>query len=132
MKKLKIFLLIIIFYSSFSNKAISLEIIRDVELENFTKKIVSSLVKDSEIDIGLGREQLVIQRKYDAAGALNDLMIALWFLIGSIFFLDDNLMRTGTWLFVIGSAQFLLKPLIKLIGLIHMRRFTEPQNPSDS
>jgi len=88
--------------------------------------------KDSEIDIGLGREQLVIQRKYDAAGALNDLMIALWFLIGSIFFLDDNLMRTGTWLFVIGSAQFLLKPLIKLIGLIHMRRFTEPQNPSDS
>jgi len=50
-KKLKIFVLIIIFYSSFSNKAISLEIIRDVELENFTKKIVSSLVKDSEINI---------------------------------------------------------------------------------
>ena len=52
MRKLKIFVLIIIFYSSFSNKAISLEIIRDVELENFTKKIVTSLIKDSEMDLG--------------------------------------------------------------------------------
>jgi len=82
--------------------------------------------KDREIDISIGREQLVIQRKYEAAGALNDVLIALWFLLGSIFFLDDNLMRTGTWLFVAGSAQFLLKPLIKLISLLHMRRFVRP------
>ncbi len=76
-----------------------------------------------EIDIQLGHEQLVIQRKYEAAGAVNDLLIAVWFLVGSVFFLDDSLMRSGTWLFVIGSTQFLLKPVIKLAGLVHMRRF---------
>ena len=51
MKKLKILILIPFFYISFFHKASSLEIIRDVELENFTKKIVSSLVEDSEIDL---------------------------------------------------------------------------------
>jgi len=48
--KLKIFILITFFYISLSDKASSLEIVRDVELENFTKKIVTSLVKDNEID----------------------------------------------------------------------------------
>ena len=50
MNKLKIFILITFFYISLSDKASSLEIVRDVELENFTKKIVTSLVKDNEID----------------------------------------------------------------------------------
>ena len=50
MNKLKIFILITFFYISLSDKASSLEIVRDVELENFTKKIVTSLVKGNEID----------------------------------------------------------------------------------
>ena len=51
MNRLKIFILIVICYSSLFNKALSFEIIRDVELENFTKKIVTSLVRDSEINL---------------------------------------------------------------------------------
>ena len=51
MKRTKIFILITICYSFLFNNASSLEIIRDVELENFTKKIVTSLVRDSEIDL---------------------------------------------------------------------------------
>ena len=51
MIKLKIPILIFIFYASLFNKASSLEIIRDVELENFTKKIITSLLEDSEINV---------------------------------------------------------------------------------
>ena len=51
MNKIKIFILITICYISIFNNASSLEIIRDVELENFTKKIVTSLVKNNDIDI---------------------------------------------------------------------------------
>ena len=50
MKKTKILILITFYYLFFFNNASSIEIVRDVELENFTKKIVTSLVKDSEID----------------------------------------------------------------------------------
>ena len=51
MRKLKVVFLICISYLSLLNKASSLEIIRDVELENFTKEIITSLVSDNEIDL---------------------------------------------------------------------------------
>ncbi len=74
------------------------------------------------LDIGIGNKHLVIQRRYEALGAFNDLLIAIWFLIGSFFFLNDKLVEDGTWLFIVGSAQLLIKPLIKLTGLIHLNQ----------
>lgn len=65
---------------------------------------------------------IVIQRRYDTLGALNDLLIAIWFLIGSFFFLNESLTYSGTWLFIVGSAQLMIKPIIKLIGLFHIGR----------
>ena len=75
-----------------------------------------------KLDLGVGQDHIVIQRRYDALGAVNDLLIAIWFLIGSFFFLKESLTTDGTWLFILGSAQLLIKPLIKLISLIHVGR----------
>lgn len=79
------------------------------------------------LDIDLGSEHLVIQRRYEALGALNDLLIAIWLLIGSFFFLNDTLVEDGTWLFIVGSTQLLIKPLIKLTGLIHLGRICKAE-----
>uniref|UniRef100_A6VWH7 YrhK domain-containing protein n=1 Tax=Marinomonas sp. (strain MWYL1) TaxID=400668 RepID=A6VWH7_MARMS len=73
-----------------------------------------------ELDIDIGNQHIVVQRRYEALGAFNDLMIAVWFLIGSFFFLNDSLVESGTWLFVVGSAQLIIKPIIKLISLVHV------------
>tara|TARA_B100000029_G_scaffold373748_1_gene368010 strand:+ start:109 stop:1437 length:1329 start_codon:yes stop_codon:yes gene_type:complete len=51
-KKITKIILIIFFYLVSINKALSFEIIRDVELERFTEKIVSSLLQDSDIKYG--------------------------------------------------------------------------------
>ncbi|MDN5620290.1 MAG: YrhK family protein [Psychrobacter sp.] len=75
-----------------------------------------------KLDVDIGKDHIVIQRRYDALGAVNDLLIAIWFLIGSSFFLKESLTTDGTWLFILGSAQLLIKPLIKLISLIHAGR----------
>ena len=75
-----------------------------------------------EFDLDIGSEHIVIQRRYEALGALNDLLIAVWFLIGSFFFLNDSLIESGTWLFIAGSAQLIIKPLIKLTSLIHVSK----------
>lgn len=80
------------------------------------------LNQDNEFDIDIGQRHVVIQRRYEALGALNDLFIAIWFLIGSFFFLTDALIESGTWLFIVGSAQLIIKPLIKLTGLVHVGR----------
>ncbi|MDW6004998.1 YrhK family protein [Vibrio mangrovi] len=74
------------------------------------------------LDINIGREHLVIQQRYEALSAFNDLLIAVWFLIGSFFFLNNALVESGTWLFIVGSAQLLIKPFIKLTSLVHLRR----------
>ena len=81
------------------------------------------MLSDSKkLDVDIGQDHIVIQRRYDALGAVNDLLIAIWFLIGSFFFLKESLTTDGTWLFILGSAQLLIKPLIKLVSLIHVGR----------
>lgn len=80
-----------------------------------------------EFDINIWNHHLTIQRRYEAIGAFNDLLIATWFLVGSFFFLNDSLMESGTWLFIVGSTQFLIKPLVKLTSLIHLSRIYNKQ-----
>ncbi|MEI8633160.1 YrhK family protein [Vibrio sp. PP-XX7] len=79
-------------------------------------------------EIDLGQEHVTIQRRYEALGALSDLFIAIWFLIGSIFFLNNSLVESGTWLFIVGSSQLLIKPVIKLSSLIHVSRVYRAKN----
>lgn len=73
-----------------------------------------------ELELDLGREHIIVQRRYEAAGAINDLLIAVWFLVGSFFFLSNSLVERGTWLFIVGSTQLLIKPVLKLASLIHV------------
>lgn len=64
----------------------------------------------------------ILQHRYEMLSALNDLLIAIWFLVGSFFFLSDSLVEKGTWLFILGSAQLFIKPTIKLAGIMHIKR----------
>ena len=84
--------------------------------------------QSAELDIDIGKQHIVIQRRYEALGAFNDLLIAVWFLIGSFFFLNESLVDSGTWLFIVGSAQLIIKPVIKLTSLVHVGRVLEKQH----
>lgn len=83
--------------------------------------------KSREVDVDLGHRHVIIQRRYEALGAVNDLLIATWFLIGSIFFLNKSLEENGTWLFILGSIQLLIKPVLKLSSLVHVSRIYKRQ-----
>ena len=81
-----------------------------------------------ELDMDISKTHIVIQRRYEALGAFNDLLIAIWFLVGSFFFLNESLVESGTWLFVVGSAQLIIKPLIKLVSLVHVNKVLKNQH----
>jgi hypothetical protein len=68
-----------------------------------------------------GREELVIHQRYQMLSILNDFCIAVWFLVGSIFFLFPVFDGVAAWLFVIGSAQFLARPVIRLLHNIRFQ-----------
>jgi YrhK-like protein len=75
-----------------------------------------------ELDIHIGSDELVIRRRYEALSIGNDVVIALWFLAGSVLFFWESTTRAATWMFLLGSIQFLARPVIRLSRLLHIRR----------
>jgi hypothetical protein len=61
-----------------------------------------------------------IEKKYRVFGLINDFMIGLEFLIGSIEFLPGHLNTVGVYLFILGSFQILLIPTIRIARDMHI------------
>ncbi|MFC7341506.1 YrhK family protein [Saccharopolyspora griseoalba] len=70
----------------------------------------------------IGNEELVIRQRYEVLSIVNDLLIAVWFLIGSVLFFWESTIVAGTWLFVLGSVQLMIRPLIRLHRRVKLRR----------
>jgi hypothetical protein len=77
---------------------------------------------DNPLVLTVGDEQLIICRSYEVISIINDFFIAGWFLSGSVFFLYPSTDKVAIWLFIIGSAQFLIRPTIRLLAHLHIRR----------
>lgn len=74
------------------------------------------------LTLNLGPEQLVINRRYEVASMLNDILTGLWFVVGSCFFFYDALQTAAAWLFLIGSIELLIRPMIRIARDVHLRR----------
>lgn len=74
------------------------------------------------LTIHIGHEELVIRRRYEVLSIANDILIGLWFLVGSVLFLSDATTYAGTWLFILGSAELLIRPVIRLARRVHLQR----------
>lgn len=75
-----------------------------------------------KLTLHVGKEELVIRRRYEAASILNDVLIAVWFLVGSVMFFSPEWTRTGTWCFVLGSVELMIRPTIRLSKHVHIQR----------
>ena len=65
---------------------------------------------------------------YELAHTIADFGAAFCFIIGSVFFVYDSLVRAGTWFFLIGSILFAAKPTLRLmreIKLLKMGRIDD-------
>lgn len=81
---------------------------------------------DNPLTLPLGNEQLVIRRRYEVLSIINDFFIAIWFLVGSVLFLFPQYQTSAIVFFIIGSAQFLIRPSIRLTSHIHLQRCDAP------
>lgn len=59
---------------------------------------------------------------YEILYTFVDFLAAFLFIVGSILFFDEATVEFGTWLFLIGSICFALKPTIRLIREAHYFR----------
>lgn len=60
---------------------------------------------------------------YKALYQLNDVILGLIFLIGSLLFFSSETVIAGTILFVIGSIQMTVRPLIALAHDLHLASY---------
>ncbi|WP_147107237.1 YrhK family protein [Nesterenkonia populi] len=84
--------------------------------------------KDKDLTLHIGHEELTIRQRYEVASIINDILIAVWFIIGSILFFSDSTATAGTWLFLLGSVQLLIRPVIRLARRVHITRLGRPQS----
>lgn len=81
--------------------------------------------------VKVGAEEVVIRNRYETLSIANDVIVGVLFVVGSVLFLREATTTAGTWLFVVGSAQFLLRPCIRLARHVHLRRFGEGRDRTD-
>jgi hypothetical protein len=59
---------------------------------------------------------------HELAYTINDVGAAALFVVGSILFFNEATTYAGTWLFLVGSVMFGLRPMIKLVREIRYLR----------
>ncbi len=83
---------------------------------------MSEGAESSPLVLRLGRQELVIRYRYEVASIVNDLLIAVWFVVGSVLFFSESTTTVGTWCFLLGSVELALRPAIRLSRHLHLRR----------
>ncbi len=63
-----------------------------------------------------------VYARYEVLHTIVDFLAAFAFLIGSILFFSDDTQYVATWLFVIGSVFFAMKPTLRLMREIRLYR----------
>ncbi|MCA1012301.1 YrhK family protein [Halobacillus halophilus] len=77
--------------------------------------------KDQYVDIKMGEHDLFFKKSYEVLYTVNDFLLGLWFLIGSVCFYFEAAKTWGVSLFVLGSLQMLIRPTIRLVHRIHLK-----------
>lgn len=77
---------------------------------------------DHSFSLPLGHDTLVIERRYEFLSIVNDFLVALWFLVGSICLFFPELEALVNWCFIIGSAELMIRPVIRLSRHVHLRK----------
>ncbi|MBR8743111.1 YrhK family protein [Nocardiopsis sp. MG754419] len=78
----------------------------------------------------IGREEMALRRRYASLSIINDILVALWFIAGSIMFFFPAWSTAGTWCFLAGSVELLIRPLIRLGRQFHLNRARARHRPS--
>lgn len=74
------------------------------------------------LTIHIGHDELVIRKRYEVLSIVNDIFVALWFVVGSLLYFSDATTIPGTWCFLAGSVELLVRPVIRLTRRVHLRR----------
>jgi hypothetical protein len=77
------------------------------------------------VTISLGNQEIVLRQRYELLSIINDIGIFLFFTVGSVAFYWHELFNLGVTLFVIGSVQLGIRPMIRFFRRVQLRSLTK-------
>lgn len=85
-----------------------------------------------DLTFHIGHDELVIRQRYEALSIANDILVGLWFIIGSILFFFPSTSTTAIWLFLIGSIEMIIRPIIRMARKVHLIKIRGGSNGGES
>ncbi len=79
-------------------------------------------MSEDSIRLHIGPDEIVLRRRYELLSIGNDILVAVFFISGSILFLQPSTTTAGTWLFLLGSIELLVRPMIRFGRRVHIGR----------
>lgn len=73
-----------------------------------------------DLSLRIGRFQIDIDSRWEAASILNDIMTGLWFLAGTIMNLVGGFGDWPLYMYLAGSLQLLLRAALRLAMRVHV------------
>jgi hypothetical protein len=77
------------------------------------------------ITLTLGDQEIVLRQRYELLSIINDIGIFIFFTVGSVAFYWHDLFNLGVTLFVIGSVQLGIRPIIRFSRRVQLRSLTK-------
>jgi hypothetical protein len=77
------------------------------------------------ITLTLGNEEITLRQRYELISIINEIGIALFFTVGSVAFYWHELFNLGVTLFVIGSVQLGIRPVIRFMRRVQLTKLTK-------
>ncbi|MBP3952493.1 YrhK family protein [Bacillus suaedae] len=74
------------------------------------------------IDVKAGKFRLYFDKRYRVFSTLNDILIGVLFVLGSIFNFFTNMQLVGSILYLLGSAFLVVRPILRLMHSASLRR----------
>ena len=94
--------------------------------------VMNAQSTNQTITLEVGHHELIIRDRYEIASISNDILIGVIFLVGSFLFFSEATMTFATWLFVMGSALMLVRPVIRLSRRTHLKRINPGSDAATS
>ncbi|WP_421378446.1 YrhK family protein [Bacillus salacetis] len=81
---------------------------------------------DNSVQIYLSKKRkMVIRNRYQIIGYLNDILLGILYMIGSILFVTDSDRILAVSFFLAGSFLMIFRAIINILRDIHLKRFTK-------
>lgn len=75
-----------------------------------------------DLTIHIGHDELIIRQRYEALSIANDILVGMWFVVGSILFFWSSTGTLAIWLFLVGSIEMIIRPIIRLARKVHLAK----------